>query len=71
MVIVKAILQKFIDIFKIFLIFFVKTLVFFILIVYNEKVLTMKRRKNTNYGSLAQSVEHMTFNHGVPGSSPG
>ena len=23
------------------------------------------------YGSLAQLVEHMTFNHGVPGSSPG
>ena len=23
------------------------------------------------YGSLAQSVEHMTFNHGVPGSIPG
>ena len=22
-------------------------------------------------GSLAQLVEHMTFNHGVPGSSPG
>ena len=22
-------------------------------------------------GSLAQSVEHMTFNHGVPGSIPG
>ena len=23
------------------------------------------------YGSLAQSVEHWTFNPGVPGSSPG
>ena len=23
------------------------------------------------YGSLAQLVEHMTFNHGVPGSIPG
>ena len=23
------------------------------------------------FGSLAQSVEHMTFNHGVPGSIPG
>ncbi len=23
------------------------------------------------YGILAQSVEHMTFNHGVPGSNPG
>ncbi len=23
------------------------------------------------HGSLAQSVEHMTFNHGVPGSIPG
>ncbi len=23
------------------------------------------------YGSLAQMVEHMTFNHGVPGSIPG
>ena len=23
------------------------------------------------YGPLAQLVEHMTFNHGVPGSSPG
>ena len=56
------------NIFKNFLIFFVKTLVFFILIVYNEKVLTIKRQK---YGSLAQLVEHMTFNHGVPGSSPG
>ena len=24
-----------------------------------------------NFGLLAQSVEHMTFNHGVPGSIPG
>jgi len=23
------------------------------------------------YGLLAQLVEHMTFNHGVPGSIPG
>ena len=27
--------------------------------------------KRTKFGSLAQSVEHMTFNHGVPGSIPG
>ena len=27
--------------------------------------------KLTKLGSLAQSVEHMTFNHGVPGSIPG
>ena len=27
--------------------------------------------KRTKLGSLAQSVEHMTFNHGVPGSIPG
>ncbi len=26
---------------------------------------------NPPYGSLAQSVEHLTFNQGVPGSSPG
>ena len=26
---------------------------------------------NNKVGSLAQSVEHMTFNHGVPGSIPG
>ena len=26
---------------------------------------------NLECGSLAQLVEHMTFNHGVPGSSPG
>ena len=25
----------------------------------------------SHYGSLAQMVEHMTFNHGVPGSTPG
>ena len=24
-----------------------------------------------NFGPLAQLVEHMTFNHGVPGSNPG
>ena len=24
-----------------------------------------------NFGSLAQSVEHLTFNQGVPGSIPG
>ena len=26
---------------------------------------------NQKHGPLAQLVEHMTFNHGVPGSSPG
>ena len=43
------------------------------MIVYNTKVVsdfgTIKR--NLRRGSLAQLVEHMTFNHGVPGSSPG
>ena len=29
------------------------------------------QRASCSYGSLAQLVEHMTFNHGVPGSSPG
>ena len=28
-------------------------------------------KNGKKYGSLAQLVEHMTFNHGVPGSSPG
>ena len=27
--------------------------------------------RTTSYGSLAQSVEHLTFNQGVPGSNPG
>ena len=35
---------------------------------YNTKVCSVK---NKRYDPLAQLVEHMTFNHGVPGSSPG
>ena len=43
------------NIFKIFLIFFVKTLVFFILIVYNEKVLTINKAKTWFISSVGRA----------------
>ena len=31
----------------------------------------LRLRELSDGGSLAQSVEHLTFNQGVPGSNPG
>ena len=34
-------------------------------------ILLFKSNNIIGYGILAQSVEHLTFNQGVPGSNPG